>query len=358
VTQNQDAGRGAVARPVSALRDVARAAGVSLSTASRVLSGSSHPVSSLTRARVLEAAEVLGFQPNRVARALATARSQTIGVMVHDISDPYYGEVVRGLEDAAEQRGYALFVASADRDPARELTLVKAFIAHRVDALVFVASGLSDPSHAEEMNATLAGFEAQGGVVVALSDHHYPAPRVWFDHRATTRELVEYLIGLGHRSIGHLAGPPDLVVSRTRQRGYEDALEGAGIELDPALVEPGGFSLEGGAQATRSIFTRRRPTAVVAANDLMAIGGLREVIDMGLRVPDDVSLAGVDDIEFAAYALVPLTTVRMPLPDLGRLGTELVLQLLDGDRPETPPSISSELVVRASTGPAPDRPPR
>lgn len=339
---------------VSSLRDVANAAGISLSTASRVLSGSSHPVSPATRARVLAAAETLGFEPNRVARALATARSQTIGVMVHDISDPFYGEVVRGLEDAAEEKGYALFVASADRDPARELALIKAFIAHRVDALVLVASGLSDPGHATAINATLAGFEGRGGVVVALSDHTYPAPRVWFDHRETTRELVEYLIGLGHRSIGYLAGPPELVVSRTRQQGYEDALSGNGIDLSQDLVESGWFSLEGGVRAAQAIFDRGRPTALVAANDLMAIGAMRAVLDMGMRIPDDVSVAGVDDIEFAAYASVPLTTVRMPLTELGRLGTELALDLIGGRAPAHRPSIGSELIVRASTGPPPD----
>lgn len=338
---------------VTSLRDVARNAGVSVSTASRVLSGSSHPVSQGTRSKVLDAADQLGFEPNRLARALATARSQTIGVIVHDVSDPYFAEIVRGLEDGAGLQDHALFVASSDRDPDKELALLRAFTSHRVDAIVLVASGLDLDDYRAKVEALLARYEALGGVVVLMSEHSYEAPRVFYDNRGTTASMVKYLVDLGHRRIGYLTGPPELSVTAARAAGYHDALARAGIEADPALVAGGWFSIEGGAAAAASLMSGPRPTALVAGNDLMAIGALRRLLDLGYEVPGDVSVAGFDDIEFAAYASVPLTTVRIPLTEFGRRGADLVFRLLRGEVQSVVPSVECELVVRASTGPPP-----
>lgn len=338
-------------RPVTSLRDVARSAGVSVSTASRVLSGSSHPVSAAARSRVLDAADRLGFEPNRLARALATARSQTIGVMVHDVSDPYFSEIIRGLEDVAGSRDHALFVASSDRDAAKEISLIRAFMSHRVDAIVLVASGLTAPDYVEALGALLERYEALGGVVVAMSDNSYPAPRVAIDNRAAMRSVVDHLVGLGHREVGYVSGPPELAVSEVRYDGYRQAMEAAGIHLDPKMAECGWFSMEGGAEATGRLIEAGAPTAIVAANDMMAIGAMRRLLDRGRDVPAEVSVAGVDDIEFAAYASVPLTTVRIPLIELGRRGAGLVFDLLEG-KPESPArSVDHRLVIRASTGP-------
>jgi LacI family transcriptional regulator len=343
----------ATADKATSLRDVARTAGVSVSTASRVLSGSSHPVSEATRTRVLATADRMGFEPNRVARALATARSQTIGVVVHDVSDPYFAEIVRGLEDVAGARDHALFVSSSDRDPDKELALVRAFVANRVDAIVLAASGLTDARYLSQATSVLDRFESRGGVVVSLSQHPYPAPRVTFDNRGGAEAITRHLLELGHRRIAYLSGPPELVVSSIRLAGVRAALEAGGVDLDESLVECGWFSMEGGAEATGRLLARGRPTALLAGNDLMAIGALRRLLDEGLRVPQDVSVAGFDDIEFAAYASVPLTTVHVPLTRLGRLGAQLVLDLLAGNRPTELPSVGAEVVVRASTGPAP-----
>ena len=335
---------------VTSLRDVARAAGVSVSTASRVLSGSSHPVSQATQALVREAAATLGFEPNRVARALATARSQTIGVVVHDVSDPYFAEIVRGLEDVAGPADHALFVSSSDRDADKELALVKAFVSNRVDAIVLAASGLADTEGMTRIGAVLSRFEHMGGVVVCMSEHPYEAPRVSYDNRGAMRSVARHIIDLGHRNIGYLAGPPDLIVGSVRYAGFVAALEDAGIQADPMLVECGWFSMDGGAEATTRLMERARPTAIVAGNDLMALGALRRLLDLGYRVPEDVSVAGFDDVEFAAYASVPLTTVHVPLTEFGRLGAELVLDLLAGKTPEHTRVVVPELVVRSSTG--------
>lgn len=341
------------AHQVSSLRDVAKSAGVSVSTASRVLSGSSHPVSQGTRTKVLDAADRLGFEPNRLARALATARSQTIGVIVHDVSDPYFAEIVRGLEDGAGLQDYALFVASSDRDPEKELSLIRAFTSHRVDAIVLVASGLELDDYRPRVHSLLARYEALGGVVVSMSEHSYEAPRVFYENRGTTAAMVEHLIGLGHRRIGYLTGPPELAVTAARQAGYRDALAKAGLEFDPSLVACGWFSIEGGSAATAGLMSGSSPTAIAAGNDLMAIGALRRLLDLGYQVPSQISVAGFDDIEFAAYASVPLTTVHIPLTEFGRRGADLVMRLLKGETESIHPSVEGELVVRASTGPPP-----
>lgn len=303
---------------------------------------------------MLEAAERLGFEPNRLARALATARSQTIGVLVHDVSDPYFAEIVRGLEDVAGSRDHALFVASSDRDPQKELSLIRAFMSHRVDAILLVASGLTTPGYTENLEELLGRYEELGGVVVAMSEHSYPAPRVLLDNGAAMRSIVEHLVGLGHRSIGYLAGPPGLAVSEVRFDGYRRALADAGIDADEALVECGWFSMEGGAEATERLLQSGTPTALVAANDMMAIGAMRRLLDLGRRVPEDISVAGIDDIEFAAYSSVPLTTVRIPLIEFGRQGAGLVFDLLAGETSSSPRSVEHELLVRASTGPPPE----
>lgn len=337
----------------SSLRDVARAAGVSVSTASRVLSGSAHPVSEAARSRVTAAAAALGFEPNRLARALATARSRTIGVVVHDVSDPYFADIIRGLEDVAGPRDHALFVTSSDRDPVKELSLVRAFVAHRVDAIVLVASGLTTSGYLEDLTGILKRFEDLGGVVVAMSEHGYAAPRVGFDNAGASAMITRHLIDLGHRRIGHLSGPPELAVSASRKEGYRRALAEAGLEAGADLVECGWFGMEEGASATARLMDRAAPTAIVAANDLMAFGALRRLLDQGMSIPDQVSVVGFDDIEFAAYASVPLTTVRIPLTEFGRLGAELVFELLAGESPDPWPSVTPELVVRGSSGPAP-----
>ena len=166
------------ASPSPSLHDVAQLAGVSVATASRVMSGSSHPVSDKTRLKVLAAADALSFVPNRLARALVTARSETVGVIVHDISDPYFGDIVKGLEDGIHAEDYRLFVANSDRDPEKELNYVQAFDAYQVDAIVLAASSFTDPDYKATLVKLASRFQARGGVILVLSDHLLEGPRI------------------------------------------------------------------------------------------------------------------------------------------------------------------------------------
>lgn len=304
-------------------------AGVSVATASRVMSGSSHPVSDKTREKVLEAARKLSFQPNRLARALVTARSHTVGVIVHDISDPYFGEIVKGLEDGIHTEDYRLFVASSERDPDKELDYVRAFIAHQVDAMVFAASSLIDPGYIESLEDLIGRFTAGGGVVVVLSDHVLEGVRVHFDNHRAVKAMVEYLYERGHRRIGYLTGPADLEVSRVRLAGFTSAAEELGLDHGPSYIADGHFTAQGGGEAMGVLLDRVEITAVLAANDLMAIGAMRHLLASGIRVPEDISVAGLDDIPIAEYGPVPLTTMRVPTYQIGLEGASLLLEALD-----------------------------
>jgi len=341
---------GPAPRSETSLRDVARLAGVSPSTASRVVSGSSHPVSAESRARVLEAARHLRFQPNRLARALATARSQTIGVIVHDAADPYFAQIIRGLEDVVGEHDHALFVASSDRDLGTELACISAFNSHQVDAIVLAASGMTSPGYADGVAGLLDRFGDRGGVVVSLSVSTYPSPRVHIDNQGVAATATRHLIELGHRRISYLAGPGRLLVTRARRKGYETALAEAGIGLDPGIVFDSGFTLDAGRQMSEKIVAASDITGVVAANDLLAMGVVRGLMDHGLTVPDDISVVGIDDIVFTEFAPVPLTTVHIPLTELGRLGAGMVMALLRGETVEDE-ILPHELILRSSTAP-------
>lgn len=346
--RRQRAGRPDIGEDNS-LRHVADLAGVSVATASRVMSGSSHPVSHATRARVLSAADQLAFEPNRLARALVTSRSHTVGVIVHDIADPYFGEIVKGLEDELAPHDYRMFVTSSERDPGKELAYVRALRAHRVDAIVFAASSLTDPEYSRELTALAIPFTSRGGVMIALSDQVLDVPRVRFDNRTAVRQMVDYLAERGHRDIGYIGGPPDLEVSRVRLAAFRDAI--AALDL-PEHIAEGGFTVTGGERGMLALLDRTPVTAVVAASDLMGIGATRAILAAGLRVPDDVSVAGFGDIPWAAYGPVPLTTMRVPTYEMGRAGARMLLAALDGERPSDV-VLSGAIVERDSVGAVP-----
>ena len=336
---------------MASLRDVAARAGVSNATVSRVLSESLHPVREETRERVLAAARDLEFHPNMLARGLVTARTHVLGVIVHDVSDPYFGEIVRGLEDAANLRDHRVFVCSSYRDPERELAYVRALMGHRADAIIFAGGVIEDRVYQAELRRLLSVFRTLGGVVVTLAPHIHRAPSVTFDNLAATRDMTGHLLALGHRRIGFIAGPERIRTSAVRLAGHREAFETIGEALDPDLVEDGGFTTEGGAKATVELLDRRPDvTAIFAANDVMAFGVLHALAGMGVRVPEDVSVAGFDDIQLAGFALSPLTTVRVPMSELGQLGAQVALNALAGRRVRSI-RLPTEIVVRDSTRP-------
>lgn len=338
---------------MTSITEVARLAGVSVATASRVVSEADYPVSAATRERVLDAARALDYVPNELARGLLRQRIPVVGVIVHDITDPYFSEVVRGVEDAASPAGYLVVTCSSERDPDRERSYVRLLRSMRAAAVIFAGSGLDDPVLAEELPKHLAAIRGAGAAVVHLSPHALGEPEVRVDNAGGIAAMVAALVGLGHRRIAFLAGPQSLHVARHRLAGYRRGLAEAGIAPDERLVVRTTFDREGGVRAVDALLAGDAPfTAVCCSNDLLALGALERLGERGIDVPRDVSVAGFDDISVAALTSPPLSTVRLPLREMGRRGFEHAARVIAGE-PAEPVVMPTEVVLRGSTAAAP-----
>jgi LacI family transcriptional regulator len=334
---------------LASITEVARLAGVSVATASRVVSAADYPVSAAARERVLEAARELDYVPNALARGLLKSQIPVVGVIVHDITDPYFAEVVRGVEDAASSGGHLVITCSSDRDAERENSHVRLLRSMRVAAVIFAGSGLDDPALNEDLARHVAAMRADGAAVVHLSPHALGEPEVGVDNAGGVAGMVAALVGLGHRAIAFLGGPPSLYVARERLEGYRRGLAEAGIDVDERLVAATTFDREGGAGAVDDLLGGGAAfTAVAAVSDLVALGAMQRLAELGIRVPEDVSVAGFDDIPVAAMTAPSLSTVRLPLRELGRRG----FAYAEGQRAGAdvaPQRLPTEVVLRGST---------
>lgn len=331
------------------LVDVARRAGVSLATASRVMNGSDRKVSPELRERVVGAARELRYVRNANAQALAKARSAIVGVIVHDIGDPYFSEILRGVEAAGEGTGQLLLVCDTHRDPERELEYLTLLHAHRASTIVIAGSGHEDRAHNVAVGTRLDAFVNGGGRVVLIGRHHYGGDAVLPDNRGGARALMREVLAHGHRAVAIIGGPPHLTTTHDRLDGCRLAFADAGLTFDPACVIDGDFSRESGEAATHALYARGdEPTAIVALNDEMAVGALTALRERGLRVPDDVSLVGFDDIPVAADVTPALTTVNVPLNHIGEVAMRLAREpASDGFRAA---HVAAHVVIRASLG--------
>jgi len=325
----------------STISDVARKAGVSESTVSRVLNGTARVAATKQRAVELAIRE-MGFQPNAFARGLATGRSNAIGVVTQAIDSPFYGEGMHGIERTLQASGYTPIFMSGHWNSDDEERCIRELIQRRVDGLILFAGRLGA--------ARIAEFAQQLPVVV--TGRTLDAPGVFslsVDDEAGARLATEHLIDLGHRRIAFIAGPRDHPDAQARLKGYRNALDQAGIAWVPALVTPGDFREEGGRLAGERLLAMGEPfTAVFCANDQTAFGLQLALHHRGLRVPDDISVVGFDDLSTAAYFLPPLTTVRQPVDQMGDLSAQALLMMIDKRDPAArAPSVS--LVVREST---------
>jgi LacI family transcriptional regulator len=338
---------------LASITEVARLAGVSTATASRVVGEVDYPVSQTTRQRVLEAARALDYVPNALARGLQKSQVPIVGVIVHDITDPYFSEVVRGVEDAATQDGYLVITCSSDSDPARQNSYVRLLRSMRAGAVIFAGSGIDDGELNAELERHVAGIRENGSAVVHLSPHAGGPPEVGIDNVAGIAAMVVALHGLGHRRICFLAGPTSLFVARERLAGYRRGLAEARLELDERLIVPTGFDRAGGAQGVDELLARGVEfSAICCANDLLALGAIQRLAELGRDVPAEISVAGFDDISIAALTAPHLSTVRLPLRELGRRGFEIALRTLAGAATE-PELLPTEVVLRDSTAPPP-----
>jgi DNA-binding LacI/PurR family transcriptional regulator len=321
--------------------DVAKKARVSRALVSLVMRGSPN-VSEQRRRRVLRAAEELGYRPNAYARSLASKRLHTIGVLINDLTNPYFGGVYSSLAAAAEQAGFDLLVAPGTRSAEKESALVRTLLEHRVAGLALLSPMMPTKelrSLTTSWPTVLIGRDTSiAGVDVVTTDEHQAA-----------RLVLDHLTGLGHRDIVHITGGPNRS-AKDRAKGYREVMRELGLE--PRELS-GAFSHEAGQKAARELLTSSPvPTAVVAANDLVAVGAMGVFESHGLRVPDDVSVVGYDDSQIARLDLVGLTSVCQGVDRFGTAAIELLVgRIADPDTPRVVERIETSLVVRRTTCP-------
>ncbi|MEX1172383.1 MAG: LacI family DNA-binding transcriptional regulator, partial [Chloroflexota bacterium] len=334
----------------------AKLAGVSTATVSRVVSAAPYAVSPATRERVLEAARALDYVPNALARGLHKSHVPVVGVIVHDITDPYFAEVVRGVEDAAAVGGFLVVTCSSDRIAEREHSYVRLLRSMRASTLIFAGSGLADPALNAAVRGHLAAMRAYGAAIVHLSPHADGEADIGIDNETGIARMMAALVEMGHRRIAFLAGPASLYVSQRRMAGYRRGLDEAAIPFDERLMVSTGFNREGGALGIDTLLAGDASfTAVCAANDLLAIGAMQRLADLGIAVPGQVSVAGFDDIQTAAMASPALTTVRLPLHEMGRRAFEFAERVLAGGEPARE-ILPTHVVLRGTTAPPPIEP--
>ena len=328
------------------LREIARHLSLSESTVSRALNNDPR-VREETRRRVLEAARVLKYRPNAVARSLATQKSRVIGLVISDIANPFFAAVVAGVEALARQHAYGLLLANTGGDPEQEIRYIRTLAERRVEGILFMSGRL--PFEVAE-----ALRESSLPVVTVERDASaYGFPSVRIDNQKESAAAVQYLINLGHRRIACITGTlSDAESGYARLEGYRAALQAAGIPYDPALVVEGDFRMESGFRAMQLLLrVRPRPTAVFAASDAMAIGAIKAARAAGLSVPDDLAVVGFDNTILATVSTPALTTVAQPLFEIGETATRLLLRLAAGEAvPDSQVFLPCQLVIRESCG--------
>jgi LacI family transcriptional regulator len=334
-------------RARATITDVASEAGVHPSTVSRVLNGhAGSTIRPATRERVLAAADVLGYRPSALARSLRLQRTLTLGMLVPDITNPFFSSIIKGAEDAARERGYNLILCNSEDQPEREAAYLQLLRERQVDGVLIASSQMADE--------TIEGLRADSFPFVLVNRAALDGEdlAVVVDNHAAAVEVVAHLAALGHRRVGHLAGPQNTTTGRDRREGYEAGVRAHGLVHEPALiVEADAFSEDAGDRALGIMLAGpARPTAVFGANDLIAIGMLQRLRRIGVRVPDDLSIVGFNDIPLAGLLEPALTTVRVPQLAMGVAGAHLLIDRLEG-RPigEIRLTLPTELVIRASS---------
>lgn len=340
-------------RTPATLHDVAREAGVSLATASRSLNGSTRKVNEELRQRVLATAARLDYSPNLSAQAVARGTSTTVALLVADIADPYFSQIAAGVAAEADRTQLIVTMAATEREPQRELELVRTLRGQRPRAMILAGSRSIDDPTDGALGTELAAYERAGGRVVLISGNEYDFRTVPLDNRAGAAALARALVELGYRRFAVVTGDEQLRTAADRLAGFRDGLVEAGLDLAASLAGDdllrADFTRDGGHAATTTLVERGLGDLeiVVAANDVMAIGALSAIRDAGLEPGRDLAVAGFDDIPTARDVTPALTTVRVPLEEIGRRALRLALD----DAPERPAiaELQTEVVLRAST---------
>ena len=325
------------------IKDVARVAGVSYSTVSRALTGSPR-VNHETRARIQRVAAEMGYVPSAVARSLVTRRTRTLGVVVTTVTDLFFGEVIHAIEETALARGYAVLLGNSHGEPQREIQAIRVLRERRVDGII-VVSGCS-------IREGLCAGEKSGVPLVIINNVHreHVGFSVEVDNALGGRLATRHLLEEAHRQVAHITGPAQEWDTAERRRGYEEELRSWGLAVDEALIVLGTSRPQGGIAAMECLLgLPEPPTAVFCYNDATALGAMRAARATGLRIPEDLSVVGFDNIDLAPFFEPPLTTVAQPIRQMGERAVEMVVELLEGGTSIKGSILPSRLIVRQST---------
>jgi LacI family transcriptional regulator len=329
------------------LAAVAEHAGVSLATASRVLTGSTHRVSRDLRERVLAAAEHLDYVPNASARSLSLGMRKIVGVLLHDMVDSQSYDYIRTLEEVADRAGWLIMLANASRDVEKEFRYLRHFRAERVGAIILSGSGLDDDEYRARLTRELNGYAKQGGRVVMSARHGLPFTEYAPDNVAGARAAVEHLIERGHRRIGIISGPRMITGTHDRLQGAKEAFDAHGVPWDENFIVEGDFRRASGLAGCERLLSRASDlTAIFAMSDDMAIGVYESAMAHGLRIPHELSVIGYNDVAMARVLTPALTTVSYPTAELARGAVEACVSSLPLDKAQI--LVPSELIVRKS----------
>lgn len=329
----------------ASLTDVAKAAGVSIATASRILTGSDYPVADKTRQKVLRASAELGYRPNLIARSLRREQTLTIGIIVENFLSPFIPPIIRGIQERLRQHDYFSIVLDSNWDPVIEADAIERLRMRQIDGIIFVESYLRS---SEEVAALID----KPHLFVHRLFNSLGTNSIAPDDKTGARIAVRHLLALGHRRIAFINGLAGWDATFNRRAGYEEELTAWDIAPDPALIYQGDWQVESGYLAAQEFLrVAERPTAVFAANDLMALGVIYAAQEAGLRIPEDLAIVGYDDRDFAGFVRPALTTVQMPCERMGHVAAESLLRLIRGECDVVEPTlVQGGLVIRQSCG--------
>lgn len=330
------------------IQDVARAAGVHPGTASRALNTQlAGRVTPETTRRVEEAAARLGYVPDQMARNLRTRRSYTVGVLIPDLGNPVFPPIVRGIEDTLRDAGYEALVANTDDSAERQRNVIGVLQARRCDGFVIGSARADDPDVVNLLRSdtpTVLVNRLVNGASLSISS----------DDDQGMQAAVDHLAALGHTRIAHVSGPANLSMSSVRLKAFESAMRSNGLDVDPNLVATAErYAADEGQRAFTALLELARPTAVIAGNDMIALGCYTALRARGLQCPTDMSVVGYNDMPLLDFFSPPLTSVSIPQYEIGTGAAELMLRRIEGDRTSEHRTLATELVVRGSTGPPP-----
>lgn len=333
--------------PWATMDDIAKLAGVSKTTVSRVLSGNPNGASKATREKIKTIAKELDYTPNLLARGVATSKTKTIGVIIPDITNPFFAELIKSIESNANKKGYIVFIGTTELSPEKEEKYLLNFICKRVDGIILTSVVNRDSS--------VHGIIAKHRIPYVLLDRDVRmtglCAGVFIDNKYSVYKACAYLLNNGNRKIAYLSGPLEFSTSIERIEGYQIALEENGIKVDRDLIREGNYTLESGYQAVKALdFERKEYTALLAANDTMALGAMAAIQELGYRVPEEVEVIGFDNIFFSEISNPPLTTVAQPIEDMGKYASDLLFRMIRGEKiKKRTICLEAKLIRRRST---------